>query len=131
MRFKYIGLKVDGERAFKETTGIEWMPGSAHEVTDRAVAEEMLKHPTIWEPVQVKLGAAAKTKAPSPAPTPAPTPAPAGAATADPLAGLDDAGVRAWAKTNQVKVQSIGVLKGAKLREKVLAAAAALKAAEQ
>jgi len=50
MKFIYIGLKEDGERAFKEKTGIEWMPGSEHEVTDKEVCAEMLKHPTIWTP---------------------------------------------------------------------------------
>lgn len=52
-------------------------------------------------------------------PLPAPTSAPA---ASDPLAGMDDAKVRAWAKENKLSVQGIGVLKGAKLREKVLAA---------
>lgn len=46
---------------------------------------------------------------------------------ADPLAGMDDAQVRAWAKEQKLTVQGIGVLKGPKLREKVLAAANAKK----
>jgi hypothetical protein len=44
---------------------------------------------------------------------------------ADPLAGMDDAKVREWAKANKLRVQGVGVLKGAKLREKVLAASKA------
>lgn len=43
----YTGLKTDGERAFKEHTGIEWFQGDVKEVADD-VAAEMLKHPTIW-----------------------------------------------------------------------------------
>lgn len=49
MKFRYIGLKEDGERAFMDKTGIEWMPGSEHEVNDPSVAADMQRHPTIWE----------------------------------------------------------------------------------
>lgn len=48
---EYTGLKQDGERAFKELTGIEWMPGSVHVVKPEH-AELMLKHPTIWREVE-------------------------------------------------------------------------------
>jgi hypothetical protein len=44
---KYVGLKLDGERAFQQETGIEWFPGSRHEVT-AAMAAKMLKHPDVF-----------------------------------------------------------------------------------
>ena len=124
MRFKYIGLKVDGERAFKETTGIEWMPGSEHDVADQKVAEEMLKHPTIWEPVQVALGSAKSAPA---APTPAPATTPATVGAVDPLAGMDDKAVKAFAKSTGLVIPGINAQKGDKLREKVRAALVAAK----
>lgn len=137
MKFEYIGLKTDGERAFKEKTGIEWMPGSVEDVTDHDTCAEMLKHPTIWKPVgkgDVSLSAAKK---PLPFSGPvtdddvtdkedaaknAAAVKPAKATSTDPLAGLDDAGVRAYAKDHGLKIKSIGVLKGANLRAKVTAA---------
>lgn len=140
MKFAYIGLKTDGERAFKEKTGIEWMPGSEHDVTDPDVCAEMLKHPTIWEPVgkaDVSL-ASAKKPLPFSGPVtdddvtdkedaakkakPAEPPAPIEPTNTDPLAGLDDAGVREYAKAQGLKIKAIGVLKGANLRAKVMAA---------
>jgi hypothetical protein len=48
MKLEYIGLKKDGERAFQEITGIEWMPGSVHEVEARH-AQKLLDHPTLWK----------------------------------------------------------------------------------
>lgn len=53
--------------------------------------------------------------------SPAPLP---NASPADPLAGLDDAAVRALAKEKGVKVPALHLLKGDKLREKVRAALA-------
>jgi hypothetical protein len=99
MRFKYIGLKKDGERAFLDKTGITWMPGEVHDVADAAVAEQMLRHGDVWEPVQAKLAdakvpaapvpeatTADAPAAPAPAPAPAPKPAKAPAAAKTPKA---------------------------------------------
>jgi len=47
MKLEYIGLKKDGERHLIEQTGIEWMPGSSHEVEAR-LAHKFLEHPTVW-----------------------------------------------------------------------------------
>lgn len=49
MRFKYIGSKQDGERAFHELTGIVWMPGDEREVTSLPAAAEMAKHGSVWQ----------------------------------------------------------------------------------
>lgn len=46
-QLKYVGLKQDGERAFMQETGIEWMPGSSHDVTPE-LAVKMLKHPDVF-----------------------------------------------------------------------------------
>lgn len=43
----YVGLKTDGERAFHDLTGIVWMPGSSHDVSDEH-AVKMLNHPDVW-----------------------------------------------------------------------------------
>lgn len=137
MKFEYIGLKTDGERAFKEKTGIEWMPGSVHDVTDADTCAEMLKHPTIWKPVNsgtVKLANAQKTPVSTgpvsdddltdqaEAAERAKKAAASAAAGSDPLAGMDDAAVRAFAKAKGLKIPAIGLLKAANLRAKVLAA---------
>lgn len=61
-RLQYVGLKVDGERAFQERTGIEWMPGDEHDVKDEH-AELMLPHTDVWKEVPPK--AAALAAAPS------------------------------------------------------------------
>lgn len=63
---EYIGLKIDGERAFQERTGIEWMPGSEHQVKDED-AEVMLKHTDVWKEVAPKAQAAAKLEDKAPA----------------------------------------------------------------
>lgn len=47
MKLMYVGLKVDGESAFSDKTGIVWMPGSSHEVSD-AHAALMLPHTDVW-----------------------------------------------------------------------------------
>lgn len=66
-RLEYIGLKPDGERAFKERTGIEWMPNAQHDVADEH-AELMLKHTDVWREVTPKATkAAALASAPAPA----------------------------------------------------------------
>lgn len=139
MKFEYIGLKTDGERAFKEKTGIEWMPGSVHDVTDADTCAEMLKHPTIWKPAgadTVKLAGAKKVlvstgpvsdddvtdEAEAAERAKKAAEAAAQAAGGDPLAGMDDAAVRAFAKSKGLKIIGIGVLKAANLRAKVTAA---------
>lgn len=48
MKLEYIGLKTDGERHLMEQTGIEWMPGSVHEIETKHV-QKFLDHPTIWK----------------------------------------------------------------------------------
>lgn len=62
MKLEYIGLKTDGERHLMEQTGIEWMPGSAHEVETKHV-QKFLDHPTIWKRAddQTTLSAATTT----------------------------------------------------------------------
>lgn len=45
---KYVGTKVDGEQAYKEKTGIVWMPGKSHTVSVEH-AELLCKHPDVWE----------------------------------------------------------------------------------
>lgn len=144
MKLRYIGPKADGERAFKDVTGIEWMPGAEHEVAD-PVGAEMLRHPTSWERIDN-----------GPAVAPAPKPYPrmglieesevddemdrqeraaraAKAAAAAPAAGaqvpvvdqldaMSDEAVRAYAKDQGLKINGIALTKGANLRAKVRAA---------
>lgn len=63
MKLEYIGLKTDGERFLQEQTGIEWMPGSVHEVTANH-AQMFLAHPTIWKAIEQAQLSEAKTPAP-------------------------------------------------------------------
>lgn len=58
-RLEYVGLKKDGERAFKEHTGIEWHPGAQHDVADH-IAEQMLKHSDVWREASGKPAALAQ-----------------------------------------------------------------------
>jgi hypothetical protein len=51
MKFKYVGAKTDGERAFQKLTGIEWLPGDVKDVTSSEAIAQMLQHPTVWEPI--------------------------------------------------------------------------------
>lgn len=44
---KYVGLKEAGESAFHHLTGLNWFPGSVHEV-DAAHASQMLAHPDVF-----------------------------------------------------------------------------------
>lgn len=137
MKFKYIGLKKDGERAFREKTGIEWMPGSVHDVTDAEAIAEMRKHPTMWQPMgdaKTEMTAAksqanvavvddqdvddAATRAEQSKKT-------AAQPDTDPLAGLDDKAVQAFAKTQNLGIKSVHLFKGDNLRAKVTAALAA------
>lgn len=139
MKFKYVGQKTDGERAFERETGIVWMPGDVREVADAEIAAQMVKHPTVWE----CLGDAATIPEPARKRQPVNAghiddealfdaleeqdearraAAQAPQAPADPLAGLDDAGVRAFAKARGLKVQGIALTKGENLRAKVRAA---------
>lgn len=62
VKIKYVGRKEDGERAFKEQTEIEWFPGDVHAV-DVKVAEQMLRHPDVFE--QVSGDAVKPAKAPT------------------------------------------------------------------
>lgn len=47
IKIKYVGVKHDGERAFKEDTGIEWFPGDVNEVSAENAAK-MLRHPDVF-----------------------------------------------------------------------------------
>lgn len=47
IKIKYVGLKQDGERAFKEHTGIEWFQGDEREVSEEHAAM-MLRHPDVF-----------------------------------------------------------------------------------
>jgi hypothetical protein len=132
MRFKYIGSKQDGERAFHERTGIVWMPGDEHEVSGSAAAE-MAKHQSVWEcmgdasslpePARVRpsnIGSLNDEDVFDAAEEREET---ARKATAtDPLAGKDDASVRAFAKDKGLKVHGVGVMKGETLRARVRSA---------
>lgn len=140
MKIKYVGVKADGETAFALETKIErWMLGDSHEIADAELAARMLKHPDVFALDEAK---AAKAPAPTAAPVApvvtlqageatapaggmlAPGTAVAPVAAADPLADLDDAGVRAYAKAQGLKLQGIGLLKADNLRAKVKAALA-------
>jgi len=127
-RIKYVGLKDGGESAFADESGIaRWMPGDTRDVSPD-VARRMLKHPDVFAPADTGTatpGAALSSVAPAPA---APVPAPASTPTiapgaeipaADPIAGLDDAGVRAFANEQGLKINGIALFKGANLRTKV------------
>lgn len=146
MRFKYVGVKQDGERAFFSETGIVWMPGQEHEVENVGACAQMLKAPSVFEALETApqevLGwtppirssfagysdddvmydemeeQEARRKA---APIAAPKAEPAKqAAKPDALADLiDDTAVRAFAKDRGLKVHGIGVMKGQTLRDKV------------
>lgn len=48
-KLQYVGQKKDGERAFKDKTGIEWFPGTVAEVP-ADLAADMLKHPDVFAP---------------------------------------------------------------------------------
>lgn len=50
MKIKYVGLKLDGETAFKSECGITWMQGDEHEIRDD-LAKRMLRHPDVFEEV--------------------------------------------------------------------------------
>jgi hypothetical protein len=163
MKFKYVGQKADGERAFMDKTGIEWFPGDEKEVDHKEAVALMLQHQTVWEPVgQVSLAdakaapkplvnvghvsdedvlddaeareQAAKdaAKAPAQVMAEAKTSAMAEVSIQDALDGMDDDGVREFAKAHGLKVQAIALTKGANLRAKVAAAMAeAAKPAEK
>ena len=47
MKIAYVGVKLDGETAFTDKTGITWMPGDSFEVADD-VATKMLQHPDVF-----------------------------------------------------------------------------------
>lgn len=115
MQIQYIGnklLKTDNVAG----TGLIWNgSGDVQEVRDADAAKKLLAHTGVW--ASADAGASlSQAKAPPAAPN-----VPEGG-NADPLAGLDDAGVRAFAKSKGLKIQAIGVLKGANLRAKVVAA---------
>lgn len=119
MKLKYVGVKEDGETAFSRETGITWFPGSVEDVPT-AMAVKMLQHPDVFAEADeqspakpVIANAAGLTLAPG-----------GSVGSTGPLEGLDDAGVRAYAKANGVAIKGIGLLKGDNLRAKVTAALA-------
>lgn len=141
-KIKYVGVKEDGETAFAAETGIaRWMRGDSHEIP-APLAAKLLKHPDVFAEdgpaKQVKVTSAPAASQPkvnteantTPTSTPAgdgaPAPlslAPGGKVTAaDPLEGMDDEAVRAFAKEHKYKIVGIGLLKGKNLRAKVHAA---------
>ncbi len=116
MKIKYVGAKTGGERAFKEETGIEWFQGDVHDVNPEHAAK-MLRHPDVFEAADSKASLAS-------AKVPEQVKVPEGSGDVDPLAGMDDAAVRAFVKEQKLSVKSYGVLKGDNLRAKVMAALA-------
>lgn len=152
MKFRYVGQKTDGERAFRELTGIEWFPGDVKDVENPEACAQMVKHPTVWE----CLGDAATIPAPQQVRPPVnaghidddtlldsleeqdearraakATPstelaagAPDGSTipVADLLDKMSDETVRDLAKRHGVTFKGIALTKGANLRAKVLAA---------
>lgn len=155
IKIKYVGVKADGERAFQHDTGIEWFPGDVHEVKEEHAAN-MLRHPDVFEQVAgkaVKLADAPKLKGVAASDLDADdeaiqreeaakktaqaaeaakavqkaTPKATAAKAADPLEGMDDAAVRAFAKAQGLKIKGIGLLKGKTLHAKVKDALGAAK----
>lgn len=53
MKIAYVGVKLDGETAFIDKTGITWMPGDVFEVAND-VATKMLQHPDVFAKVEEK-----------------------------------------------------------------------------
>lgn len=117
VKIKYVGAKKDGERAFKEKTGIEWFPGDVKDVGNEHAAE-MLRHPDVFEAADAK-ATLSSAKAPAPTAQIVQT-----QNTGSPLAGLDDKQVKAFARQKGLSIPGLNVLKGDKLRAKVTAALA-------
>lgn len=118
MKLKYIGKKEQGHTTFTKLTGIVWFPGDKNEVKDEH-AKVLLRHPDAFEAVAEKTATKGRTTDAAVTLTPG---AEVGSGNADPLAGMDDAAVRAFAKSKGLKIIGIGVLKGKNLRAKVTAA---------
>lgn len=118
MKLKYIGKKEQGHTTFTKLTGIVWFPGDENEVKDEH-AKVLLRHPDAFEAVTEKTATKGRTTVAAVTLTPG---AEVGAGKTDPLAGMDDAAVRAFAKAQGLKIQGIGLLKAANLRAKVTAA---------
>ena len=118
VKIKYVGAKLDGERAFKEKTGIEWFQGDVHAVSAEHAAE-MLRHPDVFEAADAdaSLSAAKKPEAVAAKTT-------EGGGNSDPLAGMDDKAVRAFAKEKDLGIAGLNFKKGDALREVVLKALA-------
>lgn len=129
MKIKYVGLKEDGETAFASAAGIaKWMPGDSFEVANPQLASRMLQHPDVFAEDK------SAPKVSKPASTaPAGTLAPGGSVSltpggaVDPLAGMDDKAVRAFAKDQGFTIAGLNLLKGDNLRAKVTAALASKK----
>lgn len=115
VKIKYVGAKTDGERAFKEKTGIEWFPGDVKEVSE-AHAAEMLRHPDVFAVADSKVSLSTAKK-------PEPVKANDGGTTAS-LAGMTDKEVKAFAREKGLTISGLNVLRGANLRAKVTAALA-------
>lgn len=113
MKIEYVGVKVDGETAFSRETGITWFPGDVNEVPE-GIAKRMVQHPDVFaeagvvQPKKAATAAASSTQEAS--------------NVVDPLAGLDDKQVKAFAREKGLAIPGLNVLKGDNLRAKVLAA---------
>lgn len=127
MKIKYVGVKEDGETAFASAAGIaKWMPGDSFEIANPQLASRMLQHPDVFAEDTSTTKASKSTSTPVAAGVLAPgasiTLAPGGAV--DPLAGMDDKQVRAFAKNEGFEIRGLNLLKGDNLRAKVKAAQA-------
>lgn len=86
-KLQYVGQKKDGERAFKEKTGIEWFPDTVADVP-AALAADMLKHPDVF--ALADADAALSSATPVTTPDPNSNPSIPGWAKAGIDAGLTD-----------------------------------------
>lgn len=118
MKLKYIGKKEQGHTTFTKLTGIVWFPGDENEVKDEH-AKVLLRHPDAFASVTENTSTKVRTTDATVTLTPG---AEVGTGKTDPLAGMDDAAVRAFAKAKGLKIPAIGSLKAANLRAKVTAA---------
>lgn len=126
MQIKYVGQKVDGERAFEAETQIVWFPGSSHPITDKKVLEKMLQHPGVFaEDTETQAPGLSAVAGPAVAIT---TESQAAKAldpiTVEQMADLDDAALRELAEAHGLK-KPHHTKKGDALREAILESQAA------
>ncbi len=109
MRIEYIGLKAEKRDNVAGTQTVWLGTGDVQDVPDEAAAV-LLKHPDIWRVAVETKTCDDGTVAAGPAPLPDESPA-------DPLAGMDDAALKAYAAERGLKVD--GRKKGAALLQAV------------